>query len=336
MRSLRTVLLSSAAACAVAPAGCEWMRNGRERDPNPKPAGLTAAEMKKVQPQQLVAYLNQQANALRAVSYTEVKVSATEAGRDYPTLRDCTLFAAQPRKFRLECGTMITSHELDLGSNEQEFWMYLKRLDGPNFFFCSHEDFDRRAVNFPVPFDPDWVMMALGMTHYDPADRYTMEYDEKNSRYWLRQQTTTRQKQSITKTTVFNADYERGRFPVVRGHLIEDQNKNRVCWAEVEAVNNHPLGKDPATGREAFVQVPTRVTLEWPQQKFRMKLTLEGETVNDPDLTGNSQRAAVLFTRPDIRGSNPIDLARYQFTPAPTPRGQAPGDTKSRRRWVWQ
>jgi hypothetical protein len=320
MRCLRTVLL----AAALTPAGCEWMRNSRDKDVIPRPG----APVPKVQPEQLVNYLNQQAATLRTVEYSDVVLSATENGRDYPTLRDCKLAAARPRNFRLVCGTLVTSQELDLGSNDREFWVYAKRLDGPNYFFCSHEDYTKRAVNFPVPFDPDWVMMALGMSPYDPNARYTVEADERRQVYWLRQETTTRQGQPVTKTTAFNVDYQRGRRPVVRGHQILDANKAVVCTADVRAVKTIPLGPDPAGGEKKFIQVPTRVVLEWPQQKFVMDLELRGEAVNE-DL---SDRAAVLFARPQIRGTNPIDLAKYQFPQPSGYRGQAPGETRGRRR----
>src|SRR4051794_36871610 len=131
MRTLRIAALLA----VLALAGCEWLKNTRDQ-PLPKPVG----PIPKVQAAQLVAYLNQQATALRAVEYTDVKLSATEAGKDYPTLRDCYLAAARPRNFRLECGTAFTSKELDLGSNDREFWMYAKRLEGPNYFYCTHDD----------------------------------------------------------------------------------------------------------------------------------------------------------------------------------------------------
>lgn len=320
MRSVRYLVLL----VTIAPVGCEWMRNGREQQ---QLVPRVAGPVQQRQPAELVAYVNQQANALQTLSYGDVKLSATEAGKDYPTLRDCTLAAAQPRNFRLVCGTMVTSQELDLGSNDREFWMYVKRLDGPNFFYCSHTDFAERAVTFPIPFDPDWVMMALGMTPYDAEGQYTVETDEKRGLYWLRQDTVTRQGQPITRSTIINADWDQGRRPVVRGLLIQDANKKDICTAEIKAVKTLPLGKDPNTGRVSFVQVPTQVTLQWPQQQFVMELDLRDERVNE----NLNDRMAALFNRPNIRGSEPIDLARYQFVTPTTSRSQAPADLRSRR-----
>jgi hypothetical protein len=322
MRSLRTVLL---VALASAPAGCEWMRGGRDKETAPRPTGQAVPPAETAQ---LLAYLNRQADTLRSVSYGDVVLSATEAGRDYPTLRDCKLAAAQPRNFRLVCGTLVTSQELDLGSNDREFWMYAKRLDGPNFFYCSHTDFDKPGVAFPIPFDPDWVMSALGMTKYDPAGQYTVDVNTREGAYVLRQKTTTRQGQPITRVTVFNADYQQGKRPVVRGLIVQDEAGRRVCSAEVKAVKTVTRDQNPAVAPAGFVQIPTHVVLEWPQQKFVMDLRLSDEAINE-DLSG---RSAALFSRPQIRGTNPIDLARHQFVQPSSSRGQAPGEVRSRRR----
>ena len=101
---------------------------------------------------------------------------------------------------------------------------------------------------------------------------------------------------------------------------------NGVLGDVIVAFDDDRVGVDRATGNAAFVQVPRHVVLEWPQQKFVMELKLAGEKVNE-DL---SDRAVALFTRPRIPGTNPIDLARYEFRPAGY-RGQAPAEPRSRR-----
>ena len=107
-----------------------------------------------------------------------------------------------------------------------------------------------------------------------------------------------------------------------------DANGQRVCSAEVRAVKTITSDKNPAVAPASFVQVPTHVVLDWPQQKFVMDLRLSDEAINE-DLSG---RSAALFGRPQIRGTNPIDLARHQFVQPSSYRGQAPGEVRSRRR----
>lgn len=304
MTRRRHLLLCSA---LLLPTGCEWMKTGKPEGGPPK---IPAGPLNKPDAAKLVGYLNNNANAVRTLSYSDVRLHASENGKSLPGLSDCTLYAAQPRYFRLECGTLATSQELDLGSNDREFWVYAKRMDAPNFFYCTHADYDRGTAQFPVPFDPDWVMMALGMAQYDPAAQYDVDVSTKDQTYILKVNATTRQGQPIQRLTAFNADWESGKRPVVKGHVIRDANGQKICSAEVKSVKT----LQSASG---FVQVPTQVVLEWTQQKFVMDLKLSGERLNE-DL---SSKQAALFGRPKIPGSNPVDLAQYRF--APTARGQA-------------
>jgi hypothetical protein len=135
----------------------------------------------------------------------------------------------------------------------------------------------------------------------------------------LEQQTTTSAGVPVKKVIAFSADHDYGKKPVVCKHWILDSQNQPLAVAEIVSAKSVRIGTDPSDSKTPlFVQVPTEVILEWPQEKFRMKLVLDGERVNED--FGN--RAAQLFSRPRINGTNPIDLATYTFTP--TARGQSP------------
>ncbi len=294
-------------AAALFSGGCKSLfSNMPERDREPKPTG----EIPQRSAQDLVDYLNRQAAQVQSISYTDVSVQASENGRDMPRLGDSYLYAAKPRNLRLVCGTIATSGEVDLGSNEREFWMYVKRMDGPNYFYCSHEEFARGAgKKFPIPFDTDWVMQALGMSGYAADGQYTVSINKQHRKYLLEQKTTTPNGQPVRRVIAFNVDHDGGRKPIVMKHWIVDEKNAPLASAEI-------LSAKAVNVNGSYVQVPTEVVLEWPQQKFRMKLVLDGEKVNE-DLR---DRQVALFNRPRIRGTNPIDLANYTFEP--TARGQ--------------
>jgi hypothetical protein len=317
MRPTRLLLLSLV---LFAP-GCSWLKTGTgEQDRVPRFTG----PIPKKEPVEFINYLNQQAESLRSVSYTDVRATAAENGKDVGSLNDSSLFAAQPRYFRLLGSHTLAGKMLDAGSNDREFWMYLKPIDGDNFFYCRHEDFARGTAKFPVPFDPDWVLMALGMTGADPDAVTRVDAREKEGVYVLYQKATTRQGQPVTKATVFNVDTDGGRRPAVKGHIIYDDKQAPVARAEVRATKT--LRTTDPTGKPISVQVPTHVFLEWPQQKFTMDLRLAGEKVNEAI---DDARAKELYDRPTIRGTNPIDLATYTF-PTSRTRGQMPDDRRGR------
>lgn len=291
---------------AVCGSGCKNLIGKREDDA-PKPTGKIA----KREAKDLVNYLNTQASHLQSISYTDVSIHTSENGRDNPRLGDSTLHAQKPRNFRLLGGTFATSGEVDLGSNEREFWMYVKRMDSPNFLYCSYEDFPKAAKRFPIPFETDWVMQALGMAEY-PADvDYTSSVNEQQRKYILSYRTTTSAGQPVRRVVAFNADHDSGRKPVVSKHFIVDDREQVLATAEILSAKAVKVGT-------SYVQVPTEVVLEWPTRQFKMRLVMGGERVNE----NMGDRAAALFTRPHIQGANPIDLANYRFEP--TARGQAP------------
>ena len=293
--------------------GCEWLKSGKEKDAPPKFIGPIPRREKG----ELVAYLNQQAGLLRSVSYSDVSATIIENGSELGTLNDSELFSAQPKYFRLIGKHTLGGRFIDIGSNDREFWMYAKPIGKDNFFYCSHDDFARGGAQLPVPFDPDWVMMALGMTTYDPNAEYTTESREREGTYVLFQKTTTRKGDPVTKATVFNVDWNGGKQPAVKSHMIYDARNQLICNATIKAVKNVAARTDD--NRRANLQVPTHVILSWPQQKFEMDMRLGGDKVNEDF----GDASAKIFQRPKISGSNPIDLATYTFRPT-SYRGQAP------------
>lgn len=322
MPSARRLPLA-AVALAAGVAGCKFL----ERPDTAVQPTTPRQSLAQRTPQDLVQYLNTQASYVQNLSYSDVRLKASDNGETF-TLGDTSLFAARPNNVRLIAGHTVLGKQLDIGSNEREFWVYVKQLRPDNFFYCSHEEFEKGTAKFPVPFDTDWVMQALGMATFPTDGQY--EIQTRDREYVLTQRTTTRNGVPVTKQMVFNADWDGGNRPIVRRHVIADDRGQKLAVAEIRNVRSIKLGP-PNNPWQRWVQVPTEVTLEWPQQKFKMDLVLRGEKLND-DL---SDRFAALFTRPRIPGTNPIDLATYQFNATPSSyRGQAPDGT-GRRAYTW-
>ena len=322
MRHLKLVI----AAVLLAPAvGCNWMKEWREQA-RPK----STSSIEPVTAQQLVTYLNGRSARLQSIEYQDVRMRVSGRGMMSATL-DGDLAAAQPRYFKMFGGARVASGKVIMGSNEEQFWLYLDAPgEPPVYVFASHADFESGRAKLPggIPFEPDWVMQALGMTTFSPDNRYeevpvrgssssllqTVPIDEKERTYTLRWPATTPGGQAITKEVVFDADAASGTRSQIRRHVIRDRKTSKVlASAEVKAVQSVPAGTDPKTGLALTVQYPTHVVLRWEEQKFEMDLNLEKAQVNQGLADDPTRRA--LFIRPEIRGATPIDLAKYEFTP---------------------
>jgi hypothetical protein len=302
-------------AVVLAPAvGCKWMDDlrggggdqtrGRERKP-----------LAPLAPEDAVGYLNDRAARLQSIQYGEMRLRASGKDLLVPATLRGDLAAAQPRNFRLVAqGTM--GGKVDLGSNDQQFWMYLNDTKQPVYVFCSHRDFETGRPKLPggVAFEPNWVMQALGMTEFPPGNQYTVTPSERDHTYMLSWPATTPAGQAIRKEVVFAgdaADSTRNQSQVKRHVMRDEKTKKVIASAEIKSAKTTTV-TDPQTRQPVAVQYPTHVVLRWEQQQFEMDLTLEQAQVNLPMPDEQARR---LFTRPDIRGTPAVDLAnaKYEF-----------------------
>ena len=302
--------------------GCEWL--DRMKAPTDD-ARVTGGPIKPVTADQLVGYLNRQSAQVKSLRYPDLVIDV-QAGKEHHNLNNCTLVCSRPRNFLLVGGKMVMSEIVNLGSNDREFWMY-SRFPDPTYVFCSHADFQRGAGQLPFPFDPDWAVQALGMKEYDPGLAYRVETDDRTGEHVLSFDGTTPQGAAV-RTSVFFSAYEARNRPQVRRFQVVDAGTGQtVAAAEVKAVETLPTGRD-AGGKPSYVQVPTRIVLDWPQQGFKMDLRLNRAKVNER-LT--ESEVARMFARPRIDGVNAVNLAGAQYAPSSI-RGATPSDRPPRRR----
>lgn len=308
MRSLR--LLVAAALLAPA-AGCGLI--DKIGNSGKKPPGTPVQQVSSAQ---LVEYLNAQASRLESVTYEDANVTAKQGLLSMPSLHG-NLAATQPRNFRMRGQGGMVASKIDLGSNENQFWLYIDAPTvRPTYVFASHSDFETGRARIPegIPFEPDWVMQALGMTRFPTDVKYDpVKLDEKARTYTLSWPATTPNGMPIRKEIVFAADdADSSRHqPQVKQHTIRDVKGKLICSADIKRATTVSVGgTDPRSGQSLVVQYPTHVVLRWVEQRFELDMTLGGGKVN-PQLT--SDQIQKHFSRPNIPGATPINLAEARF-----------------------
>jgi hypothetical protein len=253
----------------------------------PAPTGETSSTV-------LVSYLNNNAQRVQGLTALEVAIDCKQDGSPVPGLQG-KLFCQKPRSFRLT-GTVVSQPAVDVGSNEQEFWYWIRENKPPYVFHCSYQDLNRRQIAMPFPFQPEMIMEALGIAEYNPADTYRVESRGKTLE--LVHSTTTPQGMPVQKVTVFAngpTAVQAGR-PQVLAHILKDGQGHEICRATISEVQ-----VDRATG----AVLPRRVQLVWPAQKIEMRMKLDD--VHVAPITG--PRAETLFSRRNLRYET-YDLAQ--------------------------
>jgi hypothetical protein len=307
MRTLRIVILAAFLSHSI---GCKWIEDMKS---SAQAKGKPTDKVAEVQADKLVNFLNERADRMRSVEYSDTRMRVSGKGIPIPATLDGNLAAMQPRMFRLVSSARLADAKLDMGSNDKEFWVFVKGPGGeePMYVFASHEDFATGRAKMPggIPFEPDWVMQALGMTTFPSTNQYAVAINERDRTYTL-SWTAPTPTGAVRKEIVFDADAATGTRPQVKKHIIKNVKTNSViAVAEIKTAQTERVGIVNGTQLPAAVQYPTHIVLKWIDPHFEMDLNLDKATVNASFTDDPSRRG--LFARPNMKGA--VDLARYEL-----------------------
>jgi len=91
-----------------------------------------------------------------------------------------------PRRFRLRAQTSVTGNELDLGSNDELFWLWVRRHEPPVLLFCRHDRYAESDARRLLPLKADWLPELLGLVEFSPDDRHEGPFQLPDGRIEIR------------------------------------------------------------------------------------------------------------------------------------------------------
>jgi hypothetical protein len=233
----------------------------------------------------LVAYINGNARQLRSIQCPYLDMTCRQGIQQFG-LRG-QMVCEQPRNFRL-VGTAVAKTEVDIGSNKDEFWYYIARAEPPTLVHCAYSSL-AQGVRVPFPFQPEWIMEALGMAEL-PPDRYQLVTKEKT--YELIRESVS-QGQKVQKVTIFSRDPSSVQ---VREHALRDARGKDICTAQI--LDAQSVGN---------IVVPRKVQLDYPAENLHLRMQLYVDAGRD--LIVNRPLEATVFLRPNLANIPSYDLA---------------------------
>ncbi|MCS7237999.1 MAG: hypothetical protein NZ899_06990 [Thermoguttaceae bacterium] len=212
---------------------------------------------------------------------------AVLSGRDFPSLRAMIVFE-RPLRLRLRAGTGVTGLELDLGSNDELFWVWVRR--DPQLYFCRHAEFAHSAVAQQFPLDPRWVVDALGLVELDPTSQHEGPHplDARRLRVVSHIATPTG-----PRTRVVIVDSQTA---AVLEQLVYDSQGRLLALAR-----GMRHRRDPLSG----LIMPQVVYIESPAFELALQVDLGPVRINRP-----LEAAPDIWQMPRYEGWVPVDLAR--------------------------
>jgi len=225
-------------------------------------------------------------NSSRVHSFYAPRATVSVPG--FPGLRSIIAFQ-RPRNFRLRAETSFTGPEIDLGSNSELFWFWIRRNQPPALFLCRHDQFAVTNARQVIPVEPDWLVQALGIVSFEPSQQHQGPFPLQAGRIEIRSLPPAGQAGSPRITII---DDSRG---IVLEQHVYDAQGQRLATA---ILKRHM--RDPQTG----AILPRQVEIQWPPAKLDFSIELGDVQINT--LGDNSPE---LWTKPSYPGFGEVNLA---------------------------
>lgn len=211
---------------------------------------------------EVVAMINRNAEQAQGLVAKDVDITSNQV----PVPLNGHLALEKPRRFRMIVKAPVTRTTVaDIGSNEDEFWVY---ASPPNqrasLVHCSYEDYGR--VQSPLPLQPDWIFESIGFMPLPIGQDYVL-HPGKRGTVELVSSTTTPQGQPASLVTVVQLS---------TGYIVERRLEALGQPRPIARAMLSRHQKDPNSG----VVYPTSIAISWPEQGMDIAIRLDDVQVN--------------------------------------------------------
>ena len=241
----------------VASSGCRshaWLRRGGDAPPVLFSSLPGAAEV--------AAAVNAHTARVQTLQSRGAKLSVPGA----PSI-SAEVAIQRPRSLRITAGTQLGGPELDLGSNDELFWLWVARMPEPAVFFARHEQFAVSPARKLLAIEPLWLLEALGLIELDPESILEGPLLAGRDRIELRLRQTGLDG-TVTRLVRLHARYGW----VLEQHVLDDQGRI-VASAVTSGHQFHAVDG---------VALPHRVDVQVPTSGLRWQLEIDRWAINQP------------------------------------------------------
>lgn len=304
----RTLRCALAAALVVVASGASCTRSIRNPFATygpPAPEVLTGGASLN----QIMEAVNQ--NSRKINSYQTSNASISVPGSPgVPTLSG-KIAAERPGRLRLLASTTFTGNEVDLGSNDEMFWVWFRRNEPPAMYVARHDQYAGSAAQQYLPVEPQWLLDALGMVEFKPTDFHEGPLVRDKDTVEIKSVVQSPSGEVVKRTVV-----DARRAWVLEQHVYT-RSGTLLASAIAKSHRYYP---------EVGMSLPQEVEVQIPSTGLSLSIDVGTVTINGP--MDNQQ----LWTVPAMPGVPTVDLGA---APPNSPGGGAPmlGDQMSRADW---
>lgn len=197
----------------------------------------------------LLKTINTKNSRIKNIVCTDVQIRA----KGLPFQLKSTLLFEKEKNFRMIVKS-IFGKELDIGSNDDQFWFWSKRMNPPALYFSAHKDLYKTRLK--TPFHPLLLMESLSINKIktDQVKFY------KNDKYLLlEEEWTSPMNVPVIKKILIDLN-----LGAIKGHYLYDDG-GLVASAEIKKISNG---------------LPSEIIIIWYEENIAMSWKLDNLRIN--------------------------------------------------------
>jgi hypothetical protein len=226
-------------------------------------------------------------NADRLQSYQTNNASISVPGMSSIPLLSGKIAAQRPGRLRLLASTALTGPEVDLGSNDELYWFWVKRNEPPAVYYARRQQATSSAAAQLTPIEPQWLLDALGFMRFNAEDAHEGPLPVGDRAVEIRSALRGGNR-SFTRVAVIDV-----RKAWVLEQHIYDASGRLVASS---------IAREHRFLPEAGVSVPQKLEVRIPAADFSLSIDVGSVTVNQP------LDNPALWSMPTMAGYPQIDL----------------------------
>jgi hypothetical protein len=296
MQVLRPVTLAILVLCASS--GCRTAGVSDLARPDP-PLAVNSENVAEI-----LAEHNRNAKLIQAIqARPDLTATVTEPGsRPSSHPLNGRMAMEQPRNFKLELYHSAAGKMGDIGSNEDEYWFWVKDKTQKALYFCKYDAVE--ASRQAATFQPDWIKEAMGLRVIPESEMSEISVKPgEPGTLVLNHRPHKSGGATYTRVTILDKATHQ-----IREHQIRSADQKTIlAWAKVpEGYMTVSAPSESGSGSDS-IMIPRRLQLKWVQEGLELDATFRDVKINSP--MKPDQRAA-LFVEPQLaRGYERINLA---------------------------
>jgi hypothetical protein len=259
---------------------------------------------------QIIAAVNENSARIRSLSVTGAAITIPDT-LGLPLLSG-NIAAERPGRFRLTAGTTF-GQEIDVGSNDELFWLWVRRNQPPAVYICRHDKFATSNIRQLMPVEPSWLLAAMGIVELDPASVFNGPLPHGDGTVELRSWLPSASGR-LQRVTVIDAR----RAWIVEQHVYDEAGTTLLASAVAPSHRYYPVEQ---------VSLPDRVLIRLPVSGLAFEINLGAMQVNQ--LAGDRRQLWALpafegYPQHDLGGAAPGTPLPGQISPTRAPYNVVP------------